>query len=231
MTPPRPRRTDDRSRGPVTPARADLAHAIRELSHRMVAADADDAALVAATTLVEQAQAALDEFPLRRRPLLSEADQARMSDAGSELTLHAMSDRAVGGVSNPMAVDFEMTWGDGAVITEVEFGPAFEGAPGRLHGGVLAGVFDDVLGAAMAQEREPGFTGRLTVHYLAPVPVERPITIRTWVGERQGRKLFVHGEATHDGTVVARADALFILVDAARFRTHVLDLVEGDGAS
>ena len=135
-----------------------------------------------------------------------------------------MSDRAVGGVSNPTAVDFTMEWSEGVVTTEVEFGPAFEGAPGRLHGGVLAAVFDDVLGAAMAQAQEPGFTGRLTVHYLAPVPVERPVTIRTWLGERNGRKLFVHGEAVHAGTVVARADALFILVDAERFRTHVHDL-------
>ena len=34
-------------------------------------------------------------------------------------------------------------------------------APGRVHGGMVAAVFDDILGMAMARVRSPGFTGRL----------------------------------------------------------------------
>ena len=70
-----------------------------------------------------------------------------------------------------------------------------------------------------------GFTGRLTVHYRAPVPIETEIAFRLHTGAREGRKLHVHGDARLDDQVLATADALMILVDAEHFKTRADELL------
>ena len=72
---------------------------------------------------------------------------------------------------------------------------AFEGAPGRAHGGIVAAAFDDVTGFVIGQLREPAFTGELTVRYLAPVPVDEPLEMRARLEGRERRKLFITAEA------------------------------------
>jgi acyl-CoA thioesterase FadM len=73
-----------------------------------------------------------------------------------------------------------------------------------------------------------GFTGRLTVHYRAPVPVGPAITFRLETGPQDGRKLQVRGEARLGERVLCEAEALMILVDVERFKVHASDLLAGD---
>ena len=94
---------------------------------------------------------------------------------------------------------------------------AFEGAPGRAHGGIVAAAFDDVTGFVIAQLREPAFTGELTVRYLAPVPIDEPLEIRARLDGRERRKLFISGEVRADGTVIATCRAIYITVDPSTF--------------
>ena len=48
---------------------------------------------------------------------------------------------------------------------EVEFGPAFEGAPGIVHGGFVAALLDEALGMATIFSGGPGMTGELTTRF------------------------------------------------------------------
>ena len=58
---------------------------------------------------------------------------------------------------------------DGDTVTgHVTFGRAYQGPPGQVHGGVIAGVYDQVLGLANFVVGRPGFTGTLSVRYVAP---------------------------------------------------------------
>jgi acyl-CoA thioesterase FadM len=91
---------------------------------------------------------------------------------------------------------------------------------------MVAAVFDDVTGFVLADVREPGFTGRLVVNYRAPVPIETEIEFRARRRSREGRKLFVEGEAKLGGRVLATAEALFVLVDAAHFATDATELLQ-----
>jgi acyl-coenzyme A thioesterase PaaI-like protein len=193
----------------------------------VVAADADDATLTAVAALVAEAEARLIGIPRRpRRPFDASRLGTRPVDPDRSLAgLDAMADRAVAGVANPMRVELSARiLADGAEA-DVEFGPAFEGAPGRVHGGMVAAVLDDLLGAAMATTGAIGFTGRLTVHYHAPVPIQTPLRVRMTTGARDGRKLAVHGEVRLDDRVLTSADALMVLVDAEHFRTPAADLL------
>ena len=106
--------------------------------------------------------------------------------------------------------------GDEAVA-RVTFGPAFEGAPDRAHGGVVAAVFDDTMGFVLAMERTPAYTGRLSVTYRAPTPIGEGIEFRARLGERKGRKLLIRGRALLGATTIAEAEGLFIAVDIDRF--------------
>jgi len=56
------------------------------------------------------------------------------------------SDSFVAGAANPMGLAAQL-WRDGDVACmQVTLGKAFEGAPGRAHGGVVAALLDEVMG-------------------------------------------------------------------------------------
>ena len=103
------------------------------------------------------------------------------------------------------------------VVARVVLRKAFEGAPGRAHGGIVAAVFDDVTGFVIGQLREPAFTGELTVRYVAPVPVEVPLEMRARLDGRERRKLFISAEARDGDKVVATCHAIYITVDPTKF--------------
>jgi len=213
---------------PITPTRVETARSLRELMHALVANERDDETLAQVGALVQAATALLDGAPRRTRTIPDFDAITAMREAGIDPTVQAMGDRAVAGAANPTSVHLEPRVVDGEAVAEVWFGPAFEGAPGRVHGGIVAAVFDDLFGFALAMVRSPGFTGRLTVHFRAPVPIEHDIEFRARVGKRDGRKLTVHAEARLDGRLLAEADALFILVDQDHFATSARELLARD---
>jgi acyl-CoA thioesterase FadM len=68
-------------------------------------------------------------------------------------------------------------------------------------------------------ERQPAFTGEMSIRYEAATPMGSPLEFRARMVERAGRKLVVTSEATDgDGNRVASAHATFIAVDLERIR-------------
>jgi acyl-coenzyme A thioesterase PaaI-like protein len=98
---------------------------------------------------------------------------------------------------------------------------AHEGAPGRSHGGIVAGLFDDVFGFILGVVGQAAFTGELTIRYEKGTPLHRPLLCRGRLRERTGRKLWIEGElvdVTSPGEpIVARGKGLFIAVDPEKF--------------
>jgi acyl-coenzyme A thioesterase PaaI-like protein len=92
------------------------------------------------------------------------------------------------------------------VLPEQYIGPPWNYA----HGGVLAQLFDELLGVATIMGAGGGFTGRLTVHYRKPTPALQPLELAAWVESTSGRKLVARGEIRHRGEVTAEADGLFV---------------------
>lgn len=121
--------------------------------------------------------------------------------------------RAISGPANPSATPMEIHFTDDMVTTEVIFEPMNGGAPGRGHGGVLAGFFDDFAGATPRLLGLMAATARLTVRYRSPIPIGEPLTLRAWVDSHQGRKINVRGDARRGDTVIADLEALYIAID------------------
>lgn len=199
-------------------SRTRLAAAMRDLAHSLAAADDAPAAFDELEATLRHAQQILDEHPRRQRELPDFAELASLRAAGLNIVDHALADRAVAGAANPTSIDITTTRAGEEAHATVCFGPAFEGAPGRVHGGLVAAAFDDLTGYALAVVQQPGFTARLTISYRQPVPVATPIAFRAWIRAHEGRKLYVDAEATIDDQLLASAEALFILVDRDHFR-------------
>ena len=211
----------------VSDARFAAAAALRELAHAFNAHEATDETLERVASAARDLTVELERGARRERviPSFDEIiDRRPVSDGPRP---QGMADRAVVGGANPTAVEIETTIEAGVAVAQVVFGAAFEAAPGRVHGGMVAAVLDDIAGFALGFEGEPGFTGTLKVVYRAPVPIERTIEFRTWVRGREGRKLFVEAEARLGGRLLASAELTMILVDREHFRTRAVDLLDG----
>ncbi len=191
--------------------RTAAAASMRALSHTFTAHEPDDDVLMRIAEAAAELTLEVDGSPAR--------DRLKLMRRGIEDSLMGLGfeDRAVGGASNPTSVELEVRYDDTEVIADVTLRRAFEGAPGRAHGGIVAAAFDDVTGFVIAQLQEPAFTGELTVRYLAPVPIDEPLEIRARLDGRERRKLFISGEVRADGTVIATCRAIYITVDPSTF--------------
>ena len=118
----------------------------------------------------------------------------------------------VGEVS-PLAPPMEWQVVDGGVEFRGIYHAAYEGPPGYVHGGWIALTFDEVLGMTNMASGHPGMTGRLTVRYLKPTPLRRPVEIRGTTERVEGRRIVARARMQVDGVVTAEAEGLFLTID------------------
>jgi acyl-coenzyme A thioesterase PaaI-like protein len=181
---------------------------MRDLGHALVGHHASAALLEEIAGTLEDLAGRLRAGGDRSRPPTSfYAWQAEPRD-GEPMT--SFGDRPISGACSPWGVDLDIRRDGNRAVGEVTLRSAHEGAPGRSHGGVVAAIFDDLMGFVLQIEQVAAFTGELTVRYLHPAPLHVPLRFQAWLEERVGRKLFVHAEAWHDDQCLARAGATFI---------------------
>jgi acyl-coenzyme A thioesterase PaaI-like protein len=118
--------------------------------------------------------------------------------------------RPVTGAGSPWSLEPEVRRQGDGVVAKVTFHQAHEGAPERCHGGLVAALFDDILGCVLHVIGEGAFTGELTIRYDAPVPLHRELLCNCRLDRKEGRKLYMTGELTDGDTLVSSARALFI---------------------
>ena len=141
------------------------------------------------------------------------------------------------GEDRPDGLHLRVEAGEGVSVTaKFEVAPVHQGAPGLIHGGLLATAFDEVMGTVSWLLRIPAVTGRLETDYLKPVPVGRIVHFRAWCIGQAGRKLYYRADARlddpRDGLLVAKAAALFVAVKLEHFvnngRSEEVQAVLGD---
>lgn len=203
----------------VSAARLRAATALRQLGHALVAHDATDADLDELADLAEDLHGRIEAAPRRQRPIGAMKQAQYSGPPASGEVLGHFPDCVVSGKANPLGIAIRVVREGDEAVARVVLGPAFEGAPGRAHGGIVAAVFDDTLGYVLLMEETPAYTGRLSITYRAPTPINEPIEFRARLRQRDGRKLHIVGQAGHGDTLVAEAEGLFIAVDPAQFTT------------
>jgi acyl-coenzyme A thioesterase PaaI-like protein len=182
--------------------RRELGSALRRLLDVVVQTSAGPAELRAAAALVEQVTAVLSGPAVR----------VDMSVAANSY-LEQMS--LVGGRSHPVAPQLRMiAAADGAEAADgvVVIGPAFQGGPGLVHGGVLALLIDHAMGCVAAGPSRPAMTARLSLRYQRPTPLGVPLTVSVRLDRTEGRKLYLSATISADGVVTVTAEAIFLVL-------------------
>jgi acyl-coenzyme A thioesterase PaaI-like protein len=120
----------------------------------------------------------------------------------------------VSGVGSALAPPVRIRRVEGGVVGEALLGPAYEGPPGYVHGGMSSLLMDQLLGSAAIAAGLWGMTVRLEVDYRRPVPLSTPLAMRAQVTEAAGRKCVVTGTiattAAPDRTLV-EARGVFVM--------------------
>lgn len=206
---------------PPTPdaneARRRAATALRRLGHAIVGHQVDDALLDDIESFARGVVQAVESGAPRSRPVHDMKRRLFEEPPEDGATMDHFPDCVVSGDANPMGIAMAVRREGDDAVARVTLGAAFEGAPGRAHGGIVAAIFDDTMGFVLSMQSTPAFTGKLSVSYRAPTPVGEELLFRARLRERSGRKLLIEGEAYACDTKVADAEGLFISIPPERF--------------
>lgn len=204
---------------PMGVARARLADALRRLTTVTVGRPLDEAALHAAAE-----EAELVAQRLEAAAGSGKAPRTRTDASGRRVW---MPTSPMVGPENPLAPPARIWVVDGPEGPElrgaVRFGYAYEGPPTCVHGGVIAEVFDELLGLATIAADWPAMTGTLTVRYRKPTPLHTELRLLGRCVGREGRKVKIWGAIYHGEVLTAEAEGIFIEVQPR----HFLELAEG----
>jgi acyl-coenzyme A thioesterase PaaI-like protein len=211
MTSSEPDNTDSTG-DPYWRARRQLALAARQLNESLISADIPPEQALELSDELSRLAASLSDLPqvsglmdmVGRRP------QDGIDTIMGELV-------AMAGRSHPCSPD--LTWHAEAhqIRGTVTFSQAFEGPPGHVHGGWVAGILDHLMGMTHVHMGQPGMTSGLTVRYLKPTPLRQIIAISAVAEELDERRTQVNAEMRCAETITATATAIFVRVDRARF--------------
>jgi Thioesterase superfamily len=115
-------------------------------------------------------------------------------------------------VALPVVLDFEPPKALGRGVFDV----TYEGAPGCVHGAVLAATFDIILTAANAIEGSVGPTVSLALRYLRPTLTNEEAVFEGWVTEVNDRRIFSQGRIVQGGVVTVEAEGEFAVFNQDR---------------
>lgn len=108
---------------------------------------------------------------------------------------------------------------DRRLVGRAWFGPGAEGPPGHAHGGSIAAVLDEAMGAAAWTEGHIVVAVRLDTSFQRMLPLGTDATLEAWVDRVEGRKVWTRGRLLDaGGEPFATAEALFVKPDPGRFR-------------
>lgn len=130
------------------------------------------------------------------------------------------------GTENPLGMQIKSHWdGETSVCTYMPRPEQCAGPTQYVYGGTIASLIDCHCNCtAMAHQyelegREIGegapiwcVTGRLTVNYLAPTPIDKPVELRATIAESAGKKTVLNCTLYSDGSPTAEGEVISIRV-------------------
>src|SRR5436305_14507171 len=94
------------------------------------------------------------------------------------------------GMSNPdgMRLKFVFDGGRDRFVCRFRLSKRYAGPPGHAHGGIIATILDEAMGKVNKIHNVVALTSEITVHYLKPVPLEKPLRVEAREVSVRGRK-------------------------------------------
>lgn len=99
-------------------------------------------------------------------------------------------------------------------VCRFRLGKRYTGPPGHAHGGIIATILDEAMGKVNKLRHVVALTSTITVDYLKPVPLNRPLRAESREIKVQGRHHTNSAEILNQKSeVLARSKGLFIAID------------------
>ena len=133
------------------------------------------------------------------------------------------------GPRNPLGLHlhFELDTANHIATSPVLLDEHYQGAPGYIHGGIIATLLDE----AMSKLNRPlgllAMTRHMEVDYLRPAPIHTPLRLIGRHLRQEGRKLFHEAELQdRQSKTLARCTGLWIVIDPAVLHVRPGQVVE-----
>jgi acyl-coenzyme A thioesterase PaaI-like protein len=191
-------------------AHREMAASIRALMERCVRTQAGKETLEQVSELVSQATALLPDGPTAKD---SFADGSYFDEP-----LQWIDRGAMAGACNPIAPPMKIRPEGDAAVCDLTLNESYVGAPGMLHGGVIAACFDQVCGYCAISQGYMGVTAQLKIQYIKPVHLYTELRFEARVSKREERRVTVKGSCFRDGKLLASAQGIFVKIGLEQSR-------------
>lgn len=116
------------------------------------------------------------------------------------------------GTENPNGMGVQYFQEGDKVRADFTFTHYHQGPPKHAHGGSLAAVLDEAMGAAVWLAGHSVVAANLELNYRKPVPLGVPVKVYAWAGEKGNRSVKAYGELRfEDGTVAVESRGVFVI--------------------
>ncbi len=90
----------------------------------------------------------------------------------------------------------------------------YQGAPGYVHGGIIATLLDEAMSKLNKPLGVMAMTRQMDVSYLRPAPIGAGMRLESRFVRREGRKLFHEAQLLNlKGEVLSQCSGLWIVID------------------
>ncbi|HLK31832.1 MAG TPA: PaaI family thioesterase [Terriglobales bacterium] len=123
------------------------------------------------------------------------------------------------GKNNPegMRLRFSFDEESNRFVSRFRLGRRYTGPPGHAHGGVIATILDEAMGKVNKLHNVVALTSDITVQYLKPVPLNKPLRVEARGVSVRGRRHINAAEILNRrGEVLARSRGTFVAIDPHR---------------
>lgn len=186
----------------------ELGRALAELNEQVLRLDASEEAL---RGYIEQAQLLKSAMAAQGQRDYSTTLRRLLDGEGTGDDVTDLVDfEILTGKASPLSPPLELWLEGDKVKGRGTFGLAFQGPPGRLHGGVLGLALDILLAKTQDFVEQIGVTGTLKIRYLAGTPILKPVEFEARLVRMEGRKLMCEGSVWVDGQQTVAAEGIWI---------------------
>ena len=137
------------------------------------------------------------------------------------VTVHTSTASFVSGglIDNFINIKYFFDESNGCFYATVIFGTIAKGPPNHVHGGAIAAVLDEVMGATAWMSRLHSMTAQLKIDYFNAIPLKKEVYIETRIEKVAGKKVTIKGRIFDENeTVYVETESLFIKQGKEKFQ-------------
>jgi acyl-coenzyme A thioesterase PaaI-like protein len=101
----------------------------------------------------------------------------------------------------------------GTLYVRAWFGPLALGPPGHVHGGAMAAVLDEAMGATCWMNGHLVVAAQISISFMGMLPIGTDTIVEAWIDRIEGRKIHLRANMKNpSGQIVTEGQGLFVVM-------------------